>query len=181
MYILYFKIYIKVLNFYHAVNCCDKLCLHWGIVYSWHWNTIQIKTQITLRLLRRYFSPFKLKLIWTTQTEEAHTFYWTGKQYKKKGNLWYFQFKEINHAHSVLGDTTKRGIYDRYGSLGLYVAEQFGEENVNTYFVLTSPWCKVKFLLATKSFWIVNEFRWSCQCVHRSWCHSTHIYLTVAM
>ena len=37
----------------------------------------------------------------------------------------------------------KRGIYDRYGSLGLYVAEQFGEENVNTYFVLTSGWCKV--------------------------------------
>ena len=53
------------------------------------------------------------------------------------------QFKEINHANSVLGDTTKFRIYDRYGSLGLYVAEQFGEENVNTYFVLTSPWCKV--------------------------------------
>ena len=58
-----------------------------------------------------------------------------------------FQFKDINHAHSVLGDTTKRGIYDRYGSLGLYVAEQFGEENVNTYFVLTSPWCKVSLKL----------------------------------
>ncbi|KAK2154167.1 hypothetical protein LSH36_275g07036 [Paralvinella palmiformis] len=55
------------------------------------------------------------------------------------------KFKEINHAHSVLGDTTKRQIYDRYGSLGLYVAEQFGEENVNTYFVLTSPWCKEEF------------------------------------
>ena len=57
------------------------------------------------------------------------------------------QFKEINHAHSVLSDTVKRGIYDRYGSLGLYVAEQFGEENVNTYFVLTSPWCKVSDLV----------------------------------
>jgi len=56
------------------------------------------------------------------------------------------QFKEINHAHSVLSDTVKRGIYDRYGSLGLYVAEQFGEENVNTYFVLTSPWCKALFI-----------------------------------
>merc|ERR1712170_41735 len=56
------------------------------------------------------------------------------------------KFKEINHANSVLGDTTKRGIYDRYGSLGLYVAEQFGEENVNTYFVLTSPWCKALFI-----------------------------------
>lgn len=60
--------------------------------------------------------------------------------------FFHFQFKEINHANSVLGDTTKRGIYDRYGSLGLYVAEHFGEENVNTYFVLTSPWCKVSFV-----------------------------------
>lgn len=52
------------------------------------------------------------------------------------------KFKEINHAHTVLSDTVKRNIYDQYGSLGLYVAEQFGEDNVNTYFVLTSPWCK---------------------------------------
>ncbi|CAH1787392.1 unnamed protein product [Owenia fusiformis] len=56
------------------------------------------------------------------------------------------KFQEINHAHAVLSDTTKRGIYDRYGSLGLYVAEQFGEENVNTYFVLTSGWCKGLFI-----------------------------------
>lgn len=55
-------------------------------------------------------------------------------------------FKEINYAHSVLSDTTKRGIYDRYGSLGLYVAEQFGEENVNTYFVLSSPIAKCMFI-----------------------------------
>jgi len=53
------------------------------------------------------------------------------------------QFKELNRANMVLSDPTKRAIYDKYGSLGLYVAEQFGEENVNTYFVLTSPWCKV--------------------------------------
>ena len=58
------------------------------------------------------------------------------------------QFKEINYAHTVLADTTKRGIYDRYGSLGLYVAEQFGEENVNTYFVLTSPWCKASHIIS---------------------------------
>ena len=49
----------------------------------------------------------------------------------------------MNHANGVLSDTVKRNIYDRYGSIGIYVAEQFGEENVNTYFVLTSPWCKV--------------------------------------
>ncbi|XP_064634190.1 dnaJ homolog subfamily C member 5-like isoform X2 [Lineus longissimus] len=56
------------------------------------------------------------------------------------------KFQEINRANAVLSDTTKRGIYDRYGSVGLYVAEQFGEENVNTYFVLTSGWCKALFV-----------------------------------
>ncbi|KAK1898213.1 DnaJ like subfamily C member 5 [Dissostichus eleginoides] len=39
------------------------------------------------------------------------------------------KFKEINNAHAILNDPTKRNIYDKYGSLGLYVAEQFGEEN----------------------------------------------------
>ncbi|KAM4605918.1 dnaJ homolog subfamily C member 5 [Polymixia lowei] len=52
------------------------------------------------------------------------------------------KFKEVNHAHSVLSDTTKRNIYDQYGSLGLYIAEQFGEENVTTYFLLSSWWAK---------------------------------------
>lgn len=56
------------------------------------------------------------------------------------------KFKEINRAHSILGDLTKRNIYDNYGSLGLYIAEQFGEENVNTYFILTSGWCKALFV-----------------------------------
>ncbi|XP_037527107.1 dnaJ homolog subfamily C member 5 isoform X1 [Rhipicephalus sanguineus] len=56
------------------------------------------------------------------------------------------KFKDINRAHSILVDLTKRNIYDNYGSLGLYVAEQFGEENVNTYFVLTSGWCKALFV-----------------------------------
>ncbi|KAK8768847.1 hypothetical protein V5799_014688 [Amblyomma americanum] len=56
------------------------------------------------------------------------------------------KFKDINRAHSILTDLTKRNIYDNYGSLGLYVAEQFGEENVNTYFVLTSGWCKALFV-----------------------------------
>lgn len=53
------------------------------------------------------------------------------------------KFKKINHANAVLTDDTKRRIYDSYGSLGLYVAEQFGEENVSTYFLVTSGWCKV--------------------------------------
>uniref|UniRef100_A0A8D3DCE9 DnaJ homolog subfamily C member 5 n=1 Tax=Scophthalmus maximus TaxID=52904 RepID=A0A8D3DCE9_SCOMX len=56
------------------------------------------------------------------------------------------KFKEINNAHSILADATKKNIYDKYGSLGLYVAEQFGEENVNTYFVLSSWWAKALFV-----------------------------------
>uniref|UniRef100_A0A0K8TP21 Putative molecular chaperone dnaj superfamily n=1 Tax=Tabanus bromius TaxID=304241 RepID=A0A0K8TP21_TABBR len=56
------------------------------------------------------------------------------------------KFKEVNRAHSILSDLTKRNIYDNYGSLGLYIAEQFGEENVNAYFVLSSPACKAIFL-----------------------------------
>jgi DnaJ family protein C protein 5 len=52
------------------------------------------------------------------------------------------KFQEISHAYSVLSDATKRNIYDRYGSFGLFICEQIGEENVNTYFLLTSPWCK---------------------------------------
>jgi DnaJ-class molecular chaperone len=56
------------------------------------------------------------------------------------------QFKEVNRAHTILSDETKRNIYDNYGSLGLYIAEQFGEENVNAYFVVTSPTCKVRLI-----------------------------------
>ncbi|XP_037034369.1 dnaJ homolog subfamily C member 5 homolog isoform X1 [Bradysia coprophila] len=57
------------------------------------------------------------------------------------------KFKEVNRAHSILSDQTKRNIYDSYGSLGLYIAEQFGEENVNAYFVVTSPACKACFII----------------------------------
>lgn len=57
------------------------------------------------------------------------------------------KFKEVNRAHSILSDPTKRNIYDNYGSLGLYIAEQFGEENVNAYFVVTSTWCKALFVI----------------------------------
>ncbi|PWA32062.1 hypothetical protein CCH79_00020407 [Gambusia affinis] len=53
------------------------------------------------------------------------------------------KFKELNNAHSVLADLSKRNIYDSYGSLGLYVAQQFGEDNVNTYFMLSTWWAKV--------------------------------------
>lgn len=59
------------------------------------------------------------------------------------------KFKDINRAHTVLSDVTKRNIYDNYGSLGLYVAEQFGEENVQAYFMLTSGWCKALIILGS--------------------------------
>uniref|UniRef100_A0A8C3S8Y9 DnaJ homolog subfamily C member 5B n=1 Tax=Chelydra serpentina TaxID=8475 RepID=A0A8C3S8Y9_CHESE len=55
------------------------------------------------------------------------------------------KFKEINNAHAILTDLSKRNIYNKYGSLGLYVAEQFGEENVNAYFMLSSWWAKALF------------------------------------
>ncbi|CAH8574793.1 unnamed protein product [Schistosoma rodhaini] len=51
-------------------------------------------------------------------------------------------FKEINRAYRILTDPVKRSIYEKYGSVGSSIAEQFGEENVNTYFVLTNKWCK---------------------------------------
>ncbi|XP_067109714.1 dnaJ homolog subfamily C member 5-like [Osmerus mordax] len=57
------------------------------------------------------------------------------------------KFKELNSAHTILSDVTKRNIYDSYGSLGLYVAQQFGEENVNTYFMLSTWWAKSLFAL----------------------------------
>lgn len=55
-----------------------------------------------------------------------------------------FNILFVLSANSILSDSTKRNIYDNYGSLGLYIAEQFGEENVNTYFLVTSGWCKVR-------------------------------------
>ncbi|XP_033838744.1 dnaJ homolog subfamily C member 5-like [Periophthalmus magnuspinnatus] len=57
------------------------------------------------------------------------------------------RFKELNSAHAVLTDPTKRNIYDAYGSLGLYVAQQFGEDHVNTYFMLSTWWAKGLFAL----------------------------------
>ncbi|CAH8494796.1 unnamed protein product, partial [Schistosoma turkestanicum] len=55
-------------------------------------------------------------------------------------------FKEINRAYRILTDPVKRSIYEKYGSVGLSIAEQFGEENVNTYFVLTNKRCKALFI-----------------------------------
>lgn len=56
------------------------------------------------------------------------------------------KFKEINNANSILNDETKRKVYDEYGSMGLYVAEQFGEESVKYYFLMHKCWFKARTL-----------------------------------
>ena len=53
------------------------------------------------------------------------------------------KFKEINNANSILSDENKRKIYDEYGSMGLYAAEQFGEEGLKYYFLMSKCWFKV--------------------------------------
>jgi DnaJ family protein C protein 5 len=58
------------------------------------------------------------------------------------------KFQEINFANSVLSDETKRSIYDSYGSMGLALAEQVGEENVKTYMLLSSKCCKAAMIVA---------------------------------
>ncbi|XP_029349053.1 dnaJ (Hsp40) homolog, subfamily C, member 5 gamma b isoform X2 [Echeneis naucrates] len=52
------------------------------------------------------------------------------------------KFKEINNANTILSDENKRKIYDEYGSMGLYVAEQFGEEYVKYHFLMNKCWFK---------------------------------------
>lgn len=59
------------------------------------------------------------------------------------------KFKDINQANRVLSDITKRNIYDNYGSLGLYVAQQVGEEYVHTYYMLSSKWAKALFTVCS--------------------------------
>ncbi|CAG5866737.1 dnaJ (Hsp40) homolog, subfamily C, member 5 gamma b isoform 2-T2 [Menidia menidia] len=56
------------------------------------------------------------------------------------------KFKEINNANSILSDENKRNIYHEYGSMGLYVAEQFGEESVKYYFLMSKCWFKALFV-----------------------------------
>eukprot|EP00057_Strongylocentrotus_purpuratus_P019621 XP_011674095.1 PREDICTED: dnaJ homolog subfamily C member 5 [Strongylocentrotus purpuratus] len=54
-----------------------------------------------------------------------------------------FRFKEINRAHKVLNDEKKRQIYDEYGSFGIYIADQIGEDNVDLYFLVNSKCFRV--------------------------------------
>uniref|UniRef100_A0A8C6RKB5 DnaJ heat shock protein family (Hsp40) member C5 gamma n=1 Tax=Nannospalax galili TaxID=1026970 RepID=A0A8C6RKB5_NANGA len=56
-------------------------------------------------------------------------------------------FKEINTAHAILSDPTKRKIYDQHGSLGIYLYDHFGEEGVRYYFIVHSCWFKTLVIL----------------------------------
>ena len=60
--------------------------------------------------------------------------------------LYFSQFKAINHAHTILSDPNKKEIYDKYGTMGLYIAEQFGEEVM----IFTRILCK---LFSSDSIW----------------------------
>ncbi|XP_029532528.1 dnaJ homolog subfamily C member 5-like isoform X2 [Oncorhynchus nerka] len=59
------------------------------------------------------------------------------------------KFKEINNANSILNDDGKRRIYEEYGSMGLYVSEQFGEESVKYYFLMSKWWFKTMAVCCT--------------------------------
>ena len=80
-----------------------------------------------------------------------------------------------------MSDATKRNIYDNYGSLGLYIAEQFGEDNVNTYFLVNSKWCKVRFCYFIR--WILDVigivyFTYHCLLEKiLSWCEASTLFL----
>jgi len=49
-------------------------------------------------------------------------------------------FKKVSHAHTILTDEKKREIYDKYGSAGLHLADQVGDDMVGTIMKFTSPW-----------------------------------------
>jgi len=57
------------------------------------------------------------------------------------------RFREVSHAHGILGDDRRRSIYDDHGSVGIYVAEKVGEENADLFLRLQSAWCKAFFVL----------------------------------
>ncbi|MGH0129584.1 UNVERIFIED_CONTAM: hypothetical protein FKN15_012735 [Acipenser sinensis] len=52
------------------------------------------------------------------------------------------KFKDINNANAILNDVTKRKIYDKYGSVGLYASDQLGEESAQYYSLMSNWWFK---------------------------------------
>ncbi|KAL5110152.1 hypothetical protein TcWFU_003793 [Taenia crassiceps] len=54
----------------------------------------------------------------------------------------YRRFAELNRANVILTDATKKEIYDKYGSYGIYVSETVGDEAAMTYLKLNNPCLK---------------------------------------
>ncbi|KAH9282857.1 DnaJ -like protein subfamily C member 5B [Echinococcus granulosus] len=52
------------------------------------------------------------------------------------------KFAELNRANVILSDETKKEIYDKYGSYGIYVSETVGDEAAMTYLRLNNPCLK---------------------------------------
>uniref|UniRef100_A0A3Q3WF33 J domain-containing protein n=1 Tax=Mola mola TaxID=94237 RepID=A0A3Q3WF33_MOLML len=73
------------------------------------------------------------------------------------------KFKEINNANTILNDENKRKIYDEYGSMGLYAAEQFGEDSVKYYFLMSKCWFKVSVVGPNLNHSIFCFSRWRCK------------------
>ena len=66
-----------------------------------------------------------------------------GKPSRILVNIFHSQFKKINHANHILSDEKKRALYDKYGSFGLHIAEQFGDDVVETLMMFRSKWFQV--------------------------------------
>ncbi|KAI6649138.1 dnaJ-like protein subfamily C member 5-like isoform X1 [Oopsacas minuta] len=49
------------------------------------------------------------------------------------------RFKKTNKAYKILSEPSKKRIYDKYGQAGLKLAEQFGDDNIETYLMLQNP------------------------------------------
>lgn len=45
------------------------------------------------------------------------------------------KIREINYAHFILKDPTKRKIYDQYGPMGINMMNQIGEENMSIFLI----------------------------------------------
>uniref|UniRef100_A0A5K3FQH6 J domain-containing protein n=1 Tax=Mesocestoides corti TaxID=53468 RepID=A0A5K3FQH6_MESCO len=56
------------------------------------------------------------------------------------------KFAELNRANMILTDDTKKQIYDKYGSYGIYISEKLGDETAMMYLPLTNPCLKCLFL-----------------------------------
>lgn len=53
------------------------------------------------------------------------------------------RIRQINYANGILSDPQKRELYDAYGSLGLQMAEQIGEDRMR---MMSGPWFKACFI-----------------------------------